>query len=590
MSSGNTFITLADNGAATVVVPGASTQLVIGCSSAGTPYQIVATQRASTLQAVFGYGPLVEAGGLACVAGGTVLAMSVPVTTAGYASKPQTTGTGTALADVTVSFPVTALGAYDDYNVVLNILTAGIVGTAGITFQLSLDAGRNFGPTLSLGTATTYLIPNTNVQITMGSASDTYVLGDQITFSTKAMTWAQADVNTALMAFVASTYAGSGVGSMHLVGVAGVVDVNDIAGFPTSYLETLASSYFVYDRMFFSSRDSVGPAAFNAVPITGATAATPIVVHTTTPHGYNTGDTVTVSGVATLTAANGAWTITVTDDTHFSLNTSTGSGSPGTGGQAVSTSSTTLKDVKWVAYLQNAFSSVDAKRACVGAGYYNTPTVFPTTVAGAPSYRRSMTWSAAARQVIVPPQRHIGRVSDGSLSTISINPTSDPNDGFVYHDESINGGLDYIFSGIGTTKFMACTTRKPNLPGFYVTNPLLASPGGSAFTLMPYGTVMDVACDIVHQVGQLQINSDVRLTGGGTLYVNDALSLQNSIQTALQNQMTGAGMITGSTVVVDQTNNVRATGIVNIQVTINAKGYILSENVTIGFLNQNANT
>lgn len=70
------------------------------------------------------------------------------------------------------------------------------------------------------------------------------------------------------------------------------------------------------------------------VKITGAIAnavGTPIVI-TSFGHGLDTGDQVTVAGVTGNTAANGTWTITVTDDDHFSLNGSASSGSYTGGG------------------------------------------------------------------------------------------------------------------------------------------------------------------------------------------------------------------------------------------------------------------
>ena len=68
--------------------------------------------------------------------------------------------------------------------------------------------------------------------------------------------------------------------------------------------------------------------------MSGATNASPIVI-TNTAHGYFTGQQVTISGVLGNTAANGTWTITVTDANHFSLNGSIGTGAYTSGGQAL---------------------------------------------------------------------------------------------------------------------------------------------------------------------------------------------------------------------------------------------------------------
>lgn len=66
--------------------------------------------------------------------------------------------------------------------------------------------------------------------------------------------------------------------------------------------------------------------------ITDATNATPIVI-TSSGHGLETGEVVTITGVGGNTAANDTWTITVVSDSTFSLDTSVGNGAYTTGGE-----------------------------------------------------------------------------------------------------------------------------------------------------------------------------------------------------------------------------------------------------------------
>lgn len=61
--------------------------------------------------------------------------------------------------------------------------------------------------------------------------------------------------------------------------------------------------------------------------ITGATNASPIVITTSTNHGYITGDKIEILNVDGNIAANGTWTVTKLSDTTFSLDGSTGNGS-----------------------------------------------------------------------------------------------------------------------------------------------------------------------------------------------------------------------------------------------------------------------
>ncbi len=73
----------------------------------------------------------------------------------------------------------------------------------------------------------------------------------------------------------------------------------------------------------------------NQKAINGATTGTPpIVIQTSAAHGFTTGAQIGIQGVLGNTAANGSWTITVVDSTHFSLNGSTGNGAYTSGGYA----------------------------------------------------------------------------------------------------------------------------------------------------------------------------------------------------------------------------------------------------------------
>jgi hypothetical protein len=94
---------------------------------------------------------------------------------------------------------------------------------------------------------------------------------------------------------------------------------------------------------------------------------------------------------------------------------------------------------------------------------------------------------------------------------------------------------------------------------------------------------MDVACDIVHQVGQDDINDDLRLNKNGTLVEKDASTLQAAFDQALTANMVNKAMISSESTVVSTSNNVAATHAVDVAVSIGARGYVLTENITIGF-------
>jgi hypothetical protein len=241
-------------------------------------------------------------------------------------------------------------------------------------------------------------------------------------------------------------------------------------------------------------------------------------------------------------------------------------------------------ETAWLAALNADFSAADAKRILASGGHYNMPSAFPNAMAGLPRFRRPLSWAQSARQITIPPQRHSGRVKDGALAQIVVDPTKDPKDGFIYHDERINPSLDNFLPG-GAGRFCAARTRVGR-PGWYITNPRLLAAPGSDYTFYPRGAVMDVACSIVHQGGEVYVNDDVRTNPaakGGTIYANDALAIEGQLTAELRDQMFNTSMISGMAVSVDRTNNVQADSMVNIGVEIEGRGYVLQENISIGF-------
>lgn len=575
--SGDVQITVNDNGGGTVIVPSASLQVVMGTSSAGTAATVVATRSLSTLTSTFGYGPLPEAAALAILGGGTVLAIKVATNTAGAftcAGSPvnisgatnatpivvttsdphgftdgfvvtvasvggNTAANGTWVVDVQSSTTFVlrgsaGSGAYtsggtatftgsvqsgsaltttgvssmyfsgtpnDTTYAIFTVTRAGTVGTAGIAGTFSLDAGRQTGPTLVLGTATTLTFANTGLTLNFESGK-TLAVGDTVRVATSAPTWNTAGVTAAIDALAASPYATGGWGSMHLCGTCSGANATTIAG----YVESALAAAYMFTRIMLDVRDAL------------------------TPTGW---------------------------------------------GGAGETDST------WMTSILSDFASVSQRRGLAGAGYYNMPSAFNVPSAGAPSYRRPLTWALAARTVGIPPQRHAGKVADGSLSQIVVDVTRDPSDGFIYHDERINPGLDILTGGSG--RFTSARTRLGYGNGFFIVNPLLLSPLGSQFTMLPYGNVMDIACSIVHQTGQSFINADVRTNPNGTIYENDAVTIEQTIFNAIRDQMISTNEISGAVVAVDRTNNILTTSNLNITVTIRARGYVLQETVTIQF-------
>ena len=581
---GNISITVADNGASNVIVPASSVQAVFGCSSIGTAAQPIATRNLATLSSVYGVGPLVEAAALAILKGGTVIATKVAQNTAGAQNAVQFVGTGTSV--------VTAVGnATDTYQFVFKVTNGGTIGVAGIQFQISLDAGRNFGPIQSLGTqsdwATTHPnAPTFNIATASaatppvvtttanhGYANNQVVVISGVTGNAAANGTFKITVtgNTTftLQTLTGSNVVGAGAGTGGTVNAgigfglhfaAGTLVTGDTAKLQTT--EPLWNTANVSTAFTALKNSAFAQTGWGSMHLVGGS----------TSGGVPGADCATIEGyLDTFAATNFLYT-------RLFMSARDASAPSAYGGSGET-------DSAWSTAILADYTSTSAIRCTVGAAYWNMPSAYPGAMFGSPRMRRSVSWAAAAKQVTVPPQRHLGRVADGALSNIVVDTVNDPLDGWNYHDERINPGLDYVYAGSGG-RFMSTTTRV-GLPGVYITNPITMAPFGSQFTQMMFGNVMDVACSITRQVGQQQINSDIRLNANGTIFENDASTIERAISGALNANMTSVGMLspTGAVAKVDRTVNVALTNTVAIAVTLYGKGYILQENVVIAFSN-----
>jgi Protein of unknown function (DUF2586) len=99
---------------------------------------------------------------------------------------------------------VTATGTpTDDVELVVKIVNGGTIGVAGITYQLSADGGRSFGPITGLGTATTLVAPD-SLGVTFHFAAGTLLAADTWSTVVTSATWNSADIQTALAALKVS--------------------------------------------------------------------------------------------------------------------------------------------------------------------------------------------------------------------------------------------------------------------------------------------------------------------------------------------------------------------------------------------------
>ena len=217
--------TILNNGLGAVNPGGGQVMVVAGVSSTGTSNQIVESSNPADFVSAFGYGPLVEAAGfIANTSGNPVIAIKAATVTAG--SNTAVTHTGTGTSAVTVSGT-----PFDTYYAVVSVNVGGVVGTAGIQLAVSLDAGRTTWSTVNLGTATSYVVPNTGLTLNFGAG--TLLVGDTYTFVSTEPKWDDAALVAAIQSLLGSSTA-----------FKNILVVGDVAASDAAAIDTEMSALF----------------------------------------------------------------------------------------------------------------------------------------------------------------------------------------------------------------------------------------------------------------------------------------------------------------------------------------------------------
>jgi hypothetical protein len=192
----------------------------VGVSSKGTINVPATYARVKDVIAAYGDGPLVEA---ACHYidryGRPVILVRTASTVAAAVSTVTTsnaggTGIATGTAVVTINNTPPAAPA-DDYELGLYVVNGGTVATAGITYQLSFDGGRNKSAVTPLGVATQI---DTGVGVIWKIAAGTMIAGESYAARATAAQWNGTEIMAALDALAAS------VATWEIVQIVGAID------------------------------------------------------------------------------------------------------------------------------------------------------------------------------------------------------------------------------------------------------------------------------------------------------------------------------------------------------------------------------
>ncbi len=200
MTTPDVLITQLD-GALGIQPPSGSKMLAIcGPADSGPIATPAAFARIVDITGTFGGGPTVEAAAFEIEHfGKPVIFIRTNATTLGSFGTIVTTGvTGTSVVAVDAT-----THPNDDYEVAVRIVAGGVRGTAGITYQESLDGGRTWSAVKALGVATSIIVAGSGgVAFTL--AAGTLVANDTWSVRGNAPLWSAADLAAALDALKAS--------------------------------------------------------------------------------------------------------------------------------------------------------------------------------------------------------------------------------------------------------------------------------------------------------------------------------------------------------------------------------------------------
>lgn len=181
------------DGALGILSTGRKMLAIVGTSSTGDAAVPGTYARKQDVIDTFGRGPLVEA---ACYA---LEAYRQPLVLvrADTASQGNTTNSAALFADPYQSATFSG-NPYDDGQAIVRFTTAGTVGVAGIKYRVTFD-NVNYGPEQSLGTLSSFTIPELNVTITLETGKLIAYL-DTILVNCTAPTWDATTLGAALTA------------------------------------------------------------------------------------------------------------------------------------------------------------------------------------------------------------------------------------------------------------------------------------------------------------------------------------------------------------------------------------------------------
>lgn len=144
------------------------------------------------------------------------------------------------------------------------------------------------------------------------------------------------------------------------------------------------------------------------------------------------------------------------------------------------------------------------------------------------NYRRRTSVACGARAASVSEEVNIAEIDQGAIPGVTI---VDANGNPENHDELVNPGLD--------DSRAAVLRSWPGRAGAFVNRPLILSPSGSDFTIMPYARIFNLYLETIIPYLQRRLNKPIRVkASNGRILEADALEIESTALRLLQSVLT----------------------------------------------------
>lgn len=395
------------------------------------------------------------------------------------------------------------------------VVTGGTIGTAGIVIRVSRDGGRTWGRNVRLGTANSYVIPNSGVTISF--AAGTLVANDLAIAHTKGPMWDAAALTAGFNALAAQSQL------PRLVVVIGDITTSTLLQNVMDEISAYETTDGRHARAIVALRGKYPDCAMQGEPsdVDFVAAADTITRNTGSwvADGFKVGMQITIDGTASNDGTHTVVTVTPTvltvgntlaDEANVNGNSFTITG--------------TEPHETWVASLKTDIvgdSEATLKiedRVLARAGE-------PRRKSPLDGFRRQrpMAWASAC--LIMAHDLHVSeaKVELGPLPGWTI---TDEDGILETHDERVHGGL--LAGRIG------CPTTHDDIPGVFSALPLTLDEDNAPLSRAPVGFVGDLLCQLAKRETTRKLSRDVILNADGTITEAEAQRIEEEVLSRLK--------------------------------------------------------